>query len=391
MAGPASAHLVWAEIDLTAIAHNVRELRRIVDPKARLLVAVKANAYGHGAEQVARTALANGATDLGVARIDEGLALRRAGIAAPILIFGFTPSDRTAELITHALVPAVYSLENARAMAAAARTQGRTLPVHIKVDTGMGRLGIPCGDQGGAGIDTAAETVERISRIDGLVIQGIFTHFATADQADKGYARRQFDLFSRLLDRLASRGVKVGLRHAANSGAIMEMPETHLDMVRAGISLYGLYPSEEVDRGRIDLKPALSLKARIVHLKPVTAGTCISYGCTFQTRKPTVIATVPIGYADGYSRGLSNRGTMLVRGQRVPIVGRVCMDLTMIDVGGVPGVSMGDEVVLIGRQNGAGISADEVAATLSTINYEVVAALTDRVPRVYILNSERSG
>ena len=391
MAGPASAHLVWAEIDLTAIAHNVRELRRIVDPKARLLVAVKANAYGHGAEQVARMALTNGATDLGVARIDEGLALRRAGIAAPILIFGFTPSDRTAELITHALVPAVYSLENARAMAAAARTQGRTLPVHIKVDTGMGRLGIPCGDQGGAGIDTTAETVERISRIDGLIVQGIFTHFATADQADKRYARRQFDLFSRLLDRLGIRRVEVGLRHAANSGAIMEMPETHLDMVRAGISLYGLYPSEEVDRGRIDLKPALSLKARIVHLKPVAAGTCISYGCTFQTSNPTVIATVPIGYADGYSRGLSNRGTMLVRGQRVPIVGRVCMDLTMIDVGGVPDASVDDEVVLIGRQNGAGISADEVAAALSTINYEVVAALTDRVPRVYILNSERSG
>jgi len=391
MAASASPHLVWAEIDLGAIAHNVRELRRIADPKARLLVAVKANAYGHGAEQVAGAALANGATDLGVARIDEGLALRRSGIAAPILIFGFTPSDRTAELVAQDLVPAVYCLENARAMAAAARAQGRILPVHIKVDTGMGRLGIPCGAEDGSGIDEAAETVESISRIDSLIVQGIFTHFATADQADKRYARRQFDLFSRLLDRLGTRGVKVGLRHAANSGAIMEMPETHLDMVRAGISLYGLYPSDEVDRGRIDLKPALSLKARIVHLKPVAAGTCISYGCTYQAPKPTTIATVPIGYADGYSRGLSNRGTMLVRGQRVPIVGRVCMDLTMIDVGGVPDVSVDDEVVLIGRQNGAGLSADEVAAALGTINYEVVAALTDRVPRVYILNSERSG
>jgi len=383
MTSPASPHLVWAEIDLGAIAHNVRELRRIVDPKARLLVAIKANAYGHGAEQVALTALANGATDLGVARIDEGLALRRAGIAAPILIFGFTPSDRATELITHGLVPAIYSLENARAMAGAARDQGRALPIHIKVDTGMGRLGIPCGAEDGSGIDAAAQTVERISRIDGLIVQGIFTHFATADQADKRYARRQFDLFLRLLDRLGSHGVKVGLRHAANSGAIMEMPETHLDMVRAGISLYGLYPSEEVDRRRIDLKPALSLKARIVHVKPVASGTCISYGCTFQTPKPTTIATVPVGYADGYSRGLSNRGTMLVRGQRVPIVGRVCMDLTMIDVGGVPDASVDDEAVLIGRQGGTEISADEVAAALGTINYEVVAALTGRVPRVY--------
>jgi alanine racemase len=366
-------YLIRAEIDLMAIAHNVRELRRITDPKARLLVAVKANAYGHGAEQVARTALRHGASDLGVARIDEGLALRQAGIMAPILIFGYTPADFAPQLLAHDLVPTVYALEHARELAAAARAQGRVMPIHIKVDTGMGRLGIACGAGGEREINGVAETIERIARCDGLILKGLYTHFATADQAEKHYARRQFKVYSTLLGRLAASGLPVGLRHAANSGAIVEMPETHLDMVRAGISLYGLYPSAEVDRRRIDLKPALSLKARIIHLKQVPAGTCISYGCTYQTRSATTIATVPAGYADGYNRGL-----------RVPIVGRVCMDLTMVDVGSVPHTAVGDEVVLIGRQNGAEVSADEVAETLGTINYEVVSALTSRVPRVYL-------
>lgn len=377
-------HLVWVEIDLKAIEHNIAALRRSIGPDIRLLVAVKANAYGHGADEVARTALQSGATDLGVARIEEGLALRQAGIEAPILIFGYTHADFTPQLLANDLIPTVHSLENAKDLAAAAQAQGREMAVHIKIDTGMGRLGIPCGSGAAEEIKRVADEVAHIDRIKGLRLQGLYTHFATADHADKVYAKRQFRIYLSLLDRLAPSGLDVGLRHAANSGAIIEMPETHLDMVRAGISLYGLYPSGEVDRMRIDLKPALSLKARIIHVKRVPADTCISYGCTYRTTSPATIATVPAGYADGYSRALSNRGAMLVGGHRVPIVGRVCMDLTMIDVSRVPAdVVVGDEVVLIGRQGREEISADDVAETLGTINYEVVAALAGRVPRVY--------
>ncbi len=378
-----SPHPIWAEIDLTAIAHNVRALRGIIDDGVRLMVAVKANAYGHGAEQVARTALQSGATDLGVARIEEGLTLRQAGIEAPILIFGYTPADHAPQLLDNDLIPTICSLDGAHELAAAAQTMGRQLPVHIKIDTGMGRMGIPCGSGDGRDIEHVAETIGQIVQLKGLLLQGLYTHFATADHADKKYAQRQFSIYTRLLERLAAAGVETGVRHVANSGAIMEMPETHLDMVRAGISLYGLYPSGEVDCTRIDLRPALSLKARVVNVKPVPADTCISYGCTYRTPAPATIATVPAGYADGYNRGLSNRGIMLAGGRRVPIVGRVCMDLTMIDVSEVPNVAVGDEVVLIGHQGGAVISADAVAETLGTINYEVVSALTGRVPRVY--------
>lgn len=382
VAQPASP-LIRADIDLSAIAHNVTALKQIIGTEVRLLVAVKANAYGHGAEQVARTALANGASDLGVARIEEGLALRAAGVEAPILIFGYTHAEAASDLLANALIPSVHSFENARTLAAAAQARGRELAVHIKLDTGMGRMGIPCGAGALEAIDHAAEEVTRIARLEGLRLEGLYTHFATADHSDKTYAGHQFRIYTRLLDRLVAAGQAVGLRHAANSGAIIDMPETHLDMVRAGISIYGLYASGEVDRHRIALKPALSLKAHIIHLKQVPAETCISYGCTYKTPAPAIIATVPVGYADGYSRALSNRGTMLVGGRRVPIVGRVCMDLTMVDVTAVPGVSVGDEVVLIGRQGGEEISADEVAETLGTINYEVVSALTGRVERIF--------
>ncbi len=379
----AGGHALQAVVDLAAVAHNVRELKRILHPGTRLLAAVKANAYGHGAEQVARTVLQHGASDLGVARIDEGIALRRAGIAAPVLIFGFTPAVFTQQLIDHDLIPSVYSLEDARALGAAAIRAGRDLPVHVKVDTGMGRLGLLCDDLRPQGADRAVDDIIAIAHLKGIVLQGVFTHFATADLADKSFALRQFKRFRQLLDQLETAGIEIALRHAANSGAIMEMPETHLDMVRAGISVYGYYPSADVDRRRIALKPALNLKAPIIHLKKVPLGTPISYGCTYRTAGPTVIATVPAGYADGYNRALSNRGVMLVGGKRAPIVGRVCMDLTMIDVGHIPGVQIGDEVVLIGRQGDESLTADEIAAVLGTISYEVVAALTHRVTRSY--------
>ena len=381
--------LIWAEIDLDAVATNVRELRRVTRPEARLLVAVKANAYGHGLVEVARQALESGADALGVARLPEALSLRSAGIDAPVLIFGYTPPSDVEDLVRHDLIQTVYALKTARAYAERIGKSGGRLKVHLKVDTGMGRLGILPDSRryvepGMALSDHAVREVLDIAGLRELMLEGIFTHFASADSADKRFAEEQFDTFIVFLDQLKRSGLEFEVRHAANSGAIIDMPHTHLDMVRAGVSLYGLYPSDEVDKSRIDLTPVMTLKARIVHLKKVPAGFPVSYGMTHTTPSPTTIATVPIGYADGFNRRLSNRGHMLVRGQKAPIVGRVCMDLTMVDVGHIPGVALEDEVVILGCQVNAMISAEDIAGLLDTINYEITSAITARVPRIYL-------
>jgi alanine racemase len=262
------------------------------------------------------------------------------------------------------------------------------IPIHINIDSGMGRLGIPCDELRVRSEDGAIRDILEIDRLPGLTVEGLYTHFATADHADKTYANQQFDRFLALTAALESHGMTLPLLHAANSGAIIDMPQTHLDLVRAGISVYGLYPSQEVARDRITLRPALELKSTIIHLKHVPAGTKISYGCTYETNAPTTIATIPAGYGDGYNRRLSNAAQVLVHGQRAPLVGRVCMDLSMVDVGHVNDVAVGDEVVLIGRQGDAFIAADEVADLLGTINYDVVTALTSRVSRVYITSPD---
>jgi alanine racemase len=381
--------LIWAEIDLDAVAANVRELRRITRPEARLLVAVKANAYGHGLVEVARQALVHGADTLGVARLPEALSLRSAGIDAPVLIFGYTPPSDVEALARHDLIQTVYALETARAYAERIGKSGGRLKVHLKVDTGMGRLGILPDSRRYVepGMDISDHAVREVLDIAGLhelMLEGIFTHFASADSADKRFAEKQFGTFMAFLDQLKRSGLEFEVRHAANSGAIIDMPHTHLDMVRAGVSLYGLYPSDEVDKSRIDLTPVMTLKARIVHLKKVPAGFPVSYGMTHTTLAPTTIATVPVGYADGFNRRLSNRGQMLVHGQRAPIVGRVCMDLTMLDVGHIPGVAIEDEVVILGRQVNEEITVEDIAGLLNTINYEITSAITARVPRVYL-------
>ena len=353
------------------------------------MVAVKANGYGHGAVQVARKALESGAQTLGVARIDEGVELREAGLDAPILIFGYTPPELVDDLLAFGLTQTIYSLESADALSAAAAPSGKKLKVHFKVDTGMGRLGIvpDSRDASLPGIRATGNAVSEIrsaAQLSGLELEGVYTHFATADHADKTYAGEQYELFLGFLGELRKVGLEIPIRHAANSAAIIDMPETHLDMVRAGIALYGLYPSEQVKRGHVALKPAMAVKTEIVQLKEAPAGFKISYGSTHETNRPTTIATVPIGYADGLDRRLSSRGHMLVRGHRVPIVGRVCMDLTMLDVGEVPGVQLGDEAVVFGEQGSTSITVDEVASELGTINYEIVSRIAHRVPRVYI-------
>jgi len=380
--------IVWAEVDLKAIAHNVHELRRITSPDARLMAVVKANGYGHGLVEVAGKALENGAQALGVARASEGIQLRKAGFDAPILIFSYTPPALAKELVEFDLTQTVYSYKTAKALSAAASSFDKTIRVHLKVDTGMGRLGVlpDCfrNLQSTRGVDNAVHEVEAIARLRNLEIEGIYTHFAIADSLDSSYTENQLEIFMNFIDQLKRAGLEFSVKHAANSAAVINMPKTHLDMVRAGISIYGLYTSDSVDKNRIDLKPAMELKARIIHLKKVPAGFKVSYGITCETEKATTIATVPIGYADGFNRLLSSRGHILVCGRRAPIIGRVCMDLTMLDVGDIPEVLLEDEVVIFGKQGDASITVDEIASSINTINYEIVSTIADRVPRIYL-------
>ncbi len=380
--------VTWAEINLGAYAHNIKELKRITRPPARLMAVVKANGYGHGAVEVAREALKNGAQYLGVARFNEAISLRKAGLSTPILIFGYSPPDLAPKLIDYELTQTVYSLSTAEALSEQAIRKGKKINVHLKVDSGMGRLGFLLEAINVIPNDSTASNpvreIEAITRLSGLTVEGIFTHFATADSADKTYADLQLDRFMALLHRLQDEGLEPPIRHAANSAALINMPGSHLDMVRPGIATYGLKPSDEVNQRVIDLKPVMTLKSKIIHLKKVPPGFNISYGITFQTKNHTTIATVPVGYADGFNRLLSSRGFMLVHGQRVPIVGRICMDLTMLDVGALSGVRLEDEVVVFGKQVNESITADEIAASIDTINYEVVSTITHRVPRVYL-------
>lgn len=380
---------IWAEIDLEATAHNVREVRRVTRPEAGVMAVVKANAYGHGAVEVARIALESGADFLGVARGHEGMELRKAGIRAPILIFGYSPAGYVRELVDYELTQTVYSLEMAKSLSNAARAMGKKLKAHLKVDTGMGRLGLVPGSSAGntVGMEGSTEKGLReaaiIGALPGLELEGVYTHFAAADSANKESAQKQFEMFMDFLAALKKEGMEIPMRHAANSAAVIDMPETHLDLVRPGIMLYGLYPSREVDKTSVSLKPAMQLKARVAYVKDVPAGFKVSYGATYETPRPTKIATVAVGYADGYSRLLSSRGIMLVHGSRAPIVGRVCMDQTMLDVGHIDHVFAGDEVVIFGQQGASSMHVDEIASATHTINYEVVSTITARVPRVY--------
>ncbi|NQS75617.1 MAG: alanine racemase [Peptococcaceae bacterium] len=373
-----SARPVWAEIDLAAITSNMVEIRRIASPTARVMAVVKANGYGHGAVEVSRTVLAGGADWLGVARTDEGLLLREAGIRAPILVLGFLTPEQSVDAVRGCLSQAVYSRAMALSLAEAAAAAGTRARIHFKIDTGMGRLGWQVGEE------ASVRAILDLARNPHLEVEGIFTHFAAADAANLDYTKEQFSKFVALIVRLRREGLEIPLKHAANSAALMNMPEAHLDLVRAGIIVYGLYPSAEVDKGLIKLRPAMSLKAQVAHVKDVPAGFKVSYGCTYSTKKSTVIATLPLGYADGYSRLLSSKGQALLHGRKAPVVGRVCMDQFMVDVGHIPGVRVGDEAVLIGRQGPAEITADDLAAMLGSINYEVVCLVNGRVPRVYV-------
>ncbi len=364
----------YARIDLDAIARNTAALKARVGPDIELWAVVKANAYGHGAIPVARTVLAAGASRLAVARISEGIALRRAGLTAPILIMGYHAPAEAETAVAHDLTMTVNDDAFIRALDAQARNAGKRIPVHVKVDTGMGRFGrLP---------HELLPFLEQLSRFSHLQLEGLWTHFATADEADKTFARHQLDLFQEAAARARER-YDIPFLHAANSAAILDLPETWLDAVRPGIALYGLYPSAEVSDS-VSLHPALTLVSHVGRMRTLPPGSSVSYGRTFIATRPTRVALLPIGYGDGVHRLLSNRGRVLIRGQRAPIIGRVCMDNIMVDVTHIEGVQEGDEAVLIGRQGAARISAEEVAAWAQTINYEVTTSLLPRTARVYV-------
>jgi alanine racemase len=365
-----------AEVDLDAIRHNVRQFRRHLPESVRLMAVVKADAYGHGAVPAARAALSAGADSLAVAFLDEALELRAAGVSAPILVMGYTPPRAVGEAVRNDVTLTVYSEEVVEALGCQVAREGRSVDVHVKVDTGMGRIGLLEED--------FPAFLRHFARFPRLRIGGVYTHFACADEPDKGYTHFQHRRLLRFLDQLREAGMDTPLVHCSNSAAAIALPEYRHALVRIGIGMYGYYPSEELNRRVIRLKPALTLKTRIVRLKRPPKGTGISYGKTVTVDGSRWIATIPVGYADGLSRRLSNRGSALVKGRRVPIVGRVCMDQTMLDVTEAMPVSVGDEVVLYGRQGDEVICVDEVARLLDTISYEVTCAVGWRVPRVYL-------
>ena len=367
----------WVEVDLAKVESNVKEFRRLIPDSVKIMAVVKANAYGHGAPEVANTALNAGASVLGVASLEEGISLRSRGISAPVLILGYTDPGQAALLQEGLFTPTVFNWEGARDLAQHACALGCRIGFHFKVDTGMGRLGL-------ADPRSALLLLKKVSALSGLKLEGVFTHFASADEQDRVFTSGQIALFHKFLNAAANEGINIPLRHAANTAAAIEYPDAALDMVRLGIGIYGYYPSAAVDQQKVRLQTAFSLKSRIIFLKKVVAGTPVSYGGEYHAPRQTIIATVPLGYGDGLSRHLSNGWFMLVGGRCVPIAGRVCMDMTMLDVGSVPGVCEGDEVVAYGNQGNEEINIDAVAAKLKTISYEVLCNVSSRVPRLYL-------
>ncbi len=367
--------LTWAEIDLDAIAFNVRAFRRHVGDNVEIFAVVKANGYGHGTIAVGRAALDAGAARLAVHRTLEAVQLRRAAIEAPILIMGYTPAADAETVVTWRLTPALTTLEFARALSAKAVAAGVTVPVHLQIDTGMNRFGLYPSE--------VIPFIEAVRALPGILLDGIFTHMATADWQDQTHARQQLAVFQDVLTACHQIGVDFPLVHAANSAAAMSLPESHFNAIRPGIALYGLNPSDQW-QPVFDIKPALTLKSRVCRLSQLPAGAAISYSRTFITQKPqTTVALVPAGYGDGYHRILSNQGSVLIHGQRAAILGRVCMDQIVVDVSHIHDVKIEDEVVLIGRQGQAWIPAEEIAQKAQTINYEVTTALLPRVVRLY--------
>ena len=374
---------VYAEINLDAIVKNVDNLMALTKENTGALAVVKADGYGHGDVAVAK-AVAQKVTGYAVATLDEAVNLRENGVKKPILVLGYVDPYEFDILVSHEITATVFDVETAQLLADAARVQKKQAHCHIKVDTGMRRIGLEP-DENGIAI------VKQITALKELSADGIFTHFAASDETDKTSAEHQFKLFTDFTGRLEKEGIHFTYRHCANSAAVIDMPQVDLDMVRLGIAMYGMYPSDEVKKEKVELFPALDLKSHITMVKEIPAGEKVSYGGTFTTTRTTKLATVSVGYGDGYPRALSSKGYVLVRGQKAPIVGRVCMDQMMVDVTDIENVTRADIVTVIGKDGDAEITVEEIAALAGTFNYEFVCDLGKRIPRSYYLNGEYIG
>lgn len=360
-----------AIIDLGAISHNVAAIRKKIGSQRGLMAVVKADGYGHGAVEVSRTALRNGADSLAVALPEEGQHLREAGIEAPILVLGLIQPEEAWKVVDSRLDQTVSSIALLEALDREAGSASTQVNVHIKVETGLGRIGVEPHE--------VVLFLRRARSYRNLKVAGLFSHFSAADERDKTFSQHQLQLFEQTIREIRHAGIELPQRHMANSAATLDLPESYYDLVRPGLIIYGLYPSTEVSHS-IEVKPAMTLKTKVCYLKTVPQGTPISYGRTFVTQKQTRVATLPLGYGDGYKRALANKGEVLIKGRRAPVIGRICMDMCMIDVSDVPDVQAGDEAIVFGQEP----TADELAAKIGTINYEVVTTVGKRVPRVYV-------
>lgn len=376
---------VHAEIDLDAIIHNMNAMHANISEHTKIMAVIKADGYGHGAVEIAE------AIDelpyvfgYAVATVEEGLILRNHGIEKPILILGYVFPEQYHDMIRARIRPTVFTSDMAERLSFMAGRLDVDCPIHFAVDTGMSRIGYQVTEE-------AANEMARIASLPHIVVEGIFTHFARADEADKTSTYKQLELFRQMVGMLEERGVKIPIQHCSNSAAIVEVPEANMDLVRAGITMYGLWPSPEVDKSRIDLKPALSLVTHVAYVKELPAGREISYGGTYTTTEKQLIATIPVGYADGYARTLSNKADVLIHGQRAPIRGRVCMDQFMVDVTHIPDVKTGDKVTLIGKDGDEQITMEELGECADRFNYEFVCDLGKRIPRVYLQNGRVIG
>lgn len=374
---------VQANINLDAIYDNVKAAKSLTKEDTKLMAIIKADAYGHGAVRVAET-LDDIADAYGVAILEEGIELRQAGVTKPILILGYTPAPLYEAMINYDITTAVFKYDMAKKISDTAVKLGKKAKIHIKLDTGMSRIGFKQDDE-------SLETIIKISKLPGIEITGCFTHFARMDEKDKTKAKEQFKRYMDFTKRIEDAGIKIPVKHVSNSAGIIEMPEVNLDMVRDGISVYGMYPSEEVNKKRLPLTPAMEIISYISFIKTLEKGVEIGYGGTFTTTRETKVATIPVGYADGYPRSLSNKGCILINGQRAPIIGRICMDQFMVDITDIKDVHENDKVTLIGHDGDGYISIEEMADLSGSFNYEFVCDIGKRVPKVYYRNGKKIG
>lgn len=373
-------HPFWAEINLDNFIYNLNKIKSHIG-NSKLIGIVKANAYGHGAVEISKALIENGASSLAVANIVEGIELREANIDAPIMILGVSEELAIDAIINYNMEPTVSSLDFAYTLNNKAKESNRIINIHIALDTGMGRIGFLPSSK-------SIEEIALISKLPNLKIKSTFSHFSTSDYKDKSYSNFQLENYKNFIKELEKNNITIGDKNLSNSAAIIDMPNAHFDNVRPGIIQYGYYPSDEVIKDAFDLKPVLTWKTNIVHIKEVDKGTFIGYGKTFETKRKSIIATIPVGYADGYSRELSNKGKVIINGQFAPIIGNVCMDQCMVDITDLKDVNLNDEVILLGSDKNIKFDADDMATLLGTINYEVLCLIGRRAPRVYIKDNK---